>query len=98
MFTGSFATNPVTGAAIPVFVADYVLMGYGTGAIMAVPGAGRARLGVRRGLRAADRPHRRSRPRASDGKAFTGDGPAINSATDGLSLDGTGRRRRPRPR
>ena len=37
MFTGSFATNPVTGATIPVFVADYVLMGYGTGAIMAVP-------------------------------------------------------------
>ncbi len=38
VFTGSFATNPVTGQAIPVFVADYVLMGYGTGAIMAVPG------------------------------------------------------------
>ena len=38
VFTGAFATNPVTGEAIPVFVADYVLMGYGTGAIMAVPG------------------------------------------------------------
>ncbi|MGV1009820.1 MAG: class I tRNA ligase family protein, partial [Dermatophilaceae bacterium] len=38
VFTGSFATNPVNGASIPVFVADYVLMGYGTGAIMAVPG------------------------------------------------------------
>ena len=34
---GGFATNPVNGARIPVFVADYVLMGYGTGAIMAVP-------------------------------------------------------------
>ncbi len=33
-----YATNPVNGAALPVFVADYVLMGYGTGAIMAVPG------------------------------------------------------------
>ena len=32
------ATNPVNGEAIPVFIADYVLMGYGTGAIMAVPG------------------------------------------------------------
>ncbi|WP_286929614.1 MULTISPECIES: leucine--tRNA ligase [Aeromicrobium] len=38
VFTGSFATNPVNGEAVPVFVADYVLMGYGTGAIMAVPG------------------------------------------------------------
>jgi leucyl-tRNA synthetase len=37
VFTGSFATNPVNGAAIPVWIADYVLMGYGTGAIMAVP-------------------------------------------------------------
>ncbi len=37
MFTGSYVTNPVTGAPIPVFLADYVLMGYGTGAIMAVP-------------------------------------------------------------
>ena len=37
VFTGSFATNPVNGQPIPVFVADYVLMGYGTGAIMAVP-------------------------------------------------------------
>ena len=37
-FTGSFAVNPATGALIPVWVADYVLMEYGTGAIMAVPG------------------------------------------------------------
>lgn len=37
VFTGSFARNPVNGAQIPIFVADYVLMGYGTGAIMAVP-------------------------------------------------------------
>jgi leucyl-tRNA synthetase len=36
-FTGSFAINPVNGEKIPVWVADYVLMGYGTGAIMAVP-------------------------------------------------------------
>jgi leucyl-tRNA synthetase len=38
VFTGSYAVNPVNGAQLPVFVADYVLMGYGTGAIMAVPG------------------------------------------------------------
>ena len=38
VFTGAYATNPATGAAIPVWIADYVLMEYGTGAIMAVPG------------------------------------------------------------
>jgi leucyl-tRNA synthetase len=38
IFTGFFATNPATEARIPVWVADYVLMEYGTGAIMAVPG------------------------------------------------------------
>ncbi len=36
-FTGSAVVNPFTGASVPVYVADYVLMGYGTGAIMAVP-------------------------------------------------------------
>ncbi|MEN8157981.1 MAG: leucine--tRNA ligase [Bacteroidota bacterium] len=38
VFTGSYATNPVNNNSIPIWVADYVLMGYGTGAIMAVPG------------------------------------------------------------
>ncbi|MGV8872672.1 MAG: leucine--tRNA ligase [Rhodococcus sp. (in: high G+C Gram-positive bacteria)] len=38
VFIGSFATNPVNGEQVPVFIADYVLTGYGTGAIMAVPG------------------------------------------------------------
>jgi len=38
VFTGSYAINPVNGEPIPVWIADYVLMGYGTGAIMAVPG------------------------------------------------------------
>jgi leucyl-tRNA synthetase len=37
VFTGSFAINPVNGKKIPIWVADYVLTGYGTGAIMAVP-------------------------------------------------------------
>lgn len=37
VFTGSFAVNPATGEAIPIWIADYVLMGYGTGAVMAVP-------------------------------------------------------------
>ena len=37
VFTGSYALNPANGARVPVWIADYVLMGYGTGAIMAVP-------------------------------------------------------------
>jgi leucyl-tRNA synthetase len=37
VFTGRYATNPLTGKQIPIWIADYVLMGYGTGAIMAVP-------------------------------------------------------------
>lgn len=36
-FTGSFAVNPFTGKNIPIYISDYVLMGYGTGAVMAVP-------------------------------------------------------------
>ena len=38
VFTGSYARNPATGASVPIWIADYVLMEYGTGAIMAVPG------------------------------------------------------------
>jgi leucyl-tRNA synthetase len=38
VFTGGYAVNPVNGQKIPIWIADYVLMGYGTGAIMAVPG------------------------------------------------------------
>jgi leucyl-tRNA synthetase len=38
VFTGAYATNPATGRPIPIWIADYVLMEYGTGAIMAVPG------------------------------------------------------------
>ncbi|CDO08032.1 leucyl-tRNA synthetase [Mycolicibacterium cosmeticum] len=38
VFLGTYATNPVNGTGVPVFIADYVLAGYGTGAIMAVPG------------------------------------------------------------
>ncbi|MGG3453841.1 leucine--tRNA ligase [Paenibacillus rhizolycopersici] len=38
VFTGAYAINPVNGAKLPIWIADYVLAGYGTGAIMAVPG------------------------------------------------------------
>ncbi|WP_328725218.1 leucine--tRNA ligase [Streptomyces sp. NBC_00259] len=87
VFTGAYALNPVTGARIPVFVADYVLMGYGTGAIMAVPGqderdwefAEAFGLPIIRTVQP---------PEGWEGEAFTGQGPAINSSNDEISLDG----------
>ena len=78
VFTGTYATNPVNGARIPIFVADYVLMGYGTGAIMAVPGQDQRDwdFAAAFGLPII----RTVRPGADfDGEAYTGDGPAINS-------------------
>ena len=47
VFTGAFAINPVNDEQIPIWISDYVLMGYGTGAIMAVPAHERARLRIR---------------------------------------------------
>ncbi len=88
VFTGAFATNPVNGTGVPVFVADYVLMGYGTGAIMAVPGqdqrdwdfATAYGLPIVRTVQPSD-----DHP---DDQAYVGEGPAINSAGGGVSLDG----------
>jgi leucyl-tRNA synthetase len=90
VFTGSYAINPVSGASIPVFVADYVLMGYGTGAIMAVPGqderdwdfAEKFELPIIRTVQPSESFE------ADGGRAFTGAGPAINSANDSLDLNG----------
>ena len=56
--TGRTAINPFTGEQVPIWVANFVLAEYGTGAIMAVPGARRARLRVRAQVQPAD-PHRR---------------------------------------
>jgi len=56
VFTGSLRTQPATGQAVPVWIADYVLTEYGTGAIMAVPGHDHARLRVRRRDEAPLRP------------------------------------------
>ena len=51
---GRTVTNPVNGEALPMYVADYVLMEYGTGAIMAVPAHDERDFAFARGLRAAD--------------------------------------------
>ena len=53
-FTGHYAVNPYSGEKVPIWVAQFVLMGYGTGAIMAVPGARRARFRVLHEVRHPD--------------------------------------------
>jgi leucyl-tRNA synthetase len=89
VWTGAYATNPVNGQEIPVFVADYVMMGYGTGAIMAVPGQDERdwEFATRFGLPIV---RTVAPPEGWVGEAFTGEGPAINSANDEISLDGMG--------
>jgi leucyl-tRNA synthetase len=78
VFTGAFAINPATEQKIPVWVADYVLASYGTGAIMAVPGQDERDWEF---ADAFDLPIIRTvQPPADwDGKAYVEDGPAINS-------------------
>jgi leucyl-tRNA synthetase len=95
VFVGAYAVNPVNQARIPVFIADYVLAGYGTGAIMAVPGQDERDWAF---AEAFDLPIIRTvePPSGFDGKAYLGDGPAINSSSAsgdrdgraGVSLDG----------
>jgi leucyl-tRNA synthetase len=78
VFTGAYAINPVNAKAIPVWIADYVLATYGTGAIMAVPGQDERdwefaevyELPILRTVQPPDR---------WEGKAYVGEGPAINS-------------------
>jgi leucyl-tRNA synthetase len=92
VFTGAYAINPATGEKIPVFVADYVLMGYGTGAIMAVPGQDQRDWDF---ARKYDLPIVRTvqPPEDFDGEAFVGEGSAINSGfLDGLGVEEAKRR------
>ncbi|WP_032378737.1 leucine--tRNA ligase [Rhodococcoides fascians] len=86
VFVGAYATNPVNGEQVPVFIADYVLTGYGTGAIMAVPGhdardwefATAFGLPVREVISGGDVTE----------AAYVGDGALVNSDfLDGLSVD-----------
>jgi len=87
VFTGSYAVNPVNGQRLPIWIADYVMMGYGTGAIMAVPAhderdhafAGKFDLPIVEVVAGGD---------DVQAKAFTGDGKLTNSANDEVSLDG----------
>jgi leucyl-tRNA synthetase len=78
IFTGAYAVNPFNGKEVPIYLADYVLMGYGTGAIMAVPGEDQRdwEFATAYGL-----PIIRTvqPPEGWDGEAYTGDGPRINS-------------------
>jgi leucyl-tRNA synthetase len=85
VFTGSYAINPANNERVPVWIADYVLMGYGTGAIMAVPAhderdwefAQLYNLPTPRVIAAAD---------GSDKLPYVGDGKVVNSpGYDGLS-------------
>jgi leucyl-tRNA synthetase len=87
VFTGAYAVNPVTGGRIPVFIADYVLMGYGTGAIMAVPGQDERDWEF---ATVFELPIVRTVQPPADwaGAAYTGEGPAINSAGEGIDLNG----------
>ncbi|MEJ4113087.1 leucine--tRNA ligase [Corynebacterium kroppenstedtii] len=87
VFLGTYATNPVDGRRIPVFIADYVLAGYGTGAIMAVPAhderdydfARVFELPIKEVISGGD----------VTVEAFTGTGTVINSANDdGLDING----------
>ncbi len=87
VFTGGYATNPVNGAKIPIWIADYVMASYGTGAIMAVPAhderdfefAQKFSIPV---IRVVADPSGKT----ADGAVFSGEGTAVNSGfLDGLA-------------
>lgn len=89
VFTGLYGTNPVNGKPVPIFVADYVLMGYGTGAIMAVPAHDQ------RDFEFATKFDLDIIPtiQPEEGfdisqEAWTGDGVLINSENEEISLNG----------
>ncbi|WP_369379048.1 leucine--tRNA ligase [Streptomyces sp. cg36] len=96
VFTGAYAVNPVSGDQVPVFIADYVLMGYGTGAIMAVPAHDTRDFAFARAfelpMRCVVQP---SDDRGTDASAWdeafaSYDAKLVNSANAEISLDGLG--------
>ena len=86
VFTGAYAINPVNSERIPIWIADYVLMTYGTGAIMAVPAHDERDFAFARKYRAADHPGDPAGGRCLTWTAtrmeaaYIGDGVMINSA------------------
>jgi leucyl-tRNA synthetase len=90
VFTGRYAINPVTGGRIPVYVADYVMMDYGTGAIMAVPGHDERDFAFAKkyGLDVVEVIASPSEYKDEEGRltqAYSGDGVVVNSGQfDGL--------------
>lgn len=93
VFIGAYALNPVDGASIPVFIADYALMGYGTGALMAVPAHDQRDFEFARGFGLPIRcvvtpPEEWGVDTSAWSESWTGDGACIGSANDGVSLDG----------
>ena len=89
VFTGAYATNPVNGDPVPVWIADYVMMGYGTGAIMAVPAHD---VRDHAFAKAFDLPIVEVVQSPADHDiethAFVGSGPLINSVNDQITLNG----------
>jgi len=94
-FTGAFARNPFTGAAVPIYLADYVLATYGTGAVMAVPGEDQRDFDFASTFGLPIIPTV-SRPEGFEGGAYSGEGTSINSpsadhtAAPGPVLNGLG--------
>ncbi len=88
VFTGSYAINPVNGNEIPVWIADYVLVSYGTGAIMAVPAHDQRDFEFARKFELEIIEVVKPMPdvEVKDGECFSGDGTAIHSGKyDGLT-------------
>ena len=88
LFTGRFAINPVNGQRVPIFIADYVTLGYGTGAVMAVPSGDQRDWEF---AKAYNLPIVETVIPCSEhdgNSAWTGDGEVINSANPEISLNG----------
>ncbi len=91
VFTGAHAVNPVNGEQIPIWISDYVLMGYGTGAIMAVPAHDERdfAFATRFGLPIVEVIAPPTGAEGTLSEAYTGDGFMVNSAEfDGLAAPG----------